>query len=112
MQTCSICQRDINGYGNNAWPVNEGRCCNDCNTTVVIPARIAQLPTAALAPMTEYTVTFQKGATVGARRFRMVHVEALNDVAAVKLAKRQFAEPGFAVTRVDHFEDGRIVRDQ
>jgi hypothetical protein len=43
---CSICQREIqpdpNGWDgtNNAEPINEGRCCNDCNTNVVIPARI------------------------------------------------------------------------
>ena len=48
---CSIC----NGYikplkdeeskvvwehGNNAEPVNSGRCCDDCNWKVVIPARL------------------------------------------------------------------------
>ncbi len=26
--------------GNNAEPVNSGRCCNDCNLTRVIPLRI------------------------------------------------------------------------
>jgi hypothetical protein len=41
---CSICQGEIenkNGWdkGNNAQPVNDGRCCDVCNTTVVIPAR-------------------------------------------------------------------------
>jgi hypothetical protein len=28
------------GFGNNAYPVNDGRCCDDCNSTTVIPARI------------------------------------------------------------------------
>lgn len=39
---CSICQKFdiVDGYGNNAQPVNNGRCCNDCNRTVVIPARL------------------------------------------------------------------------
>ena len=43
---CSICHgmipRDKNGWeeGNNAEPVNSGRCCNECNTKVVIPVRI------------------------------------------------------------------------
>ena len=37
---CSICHRPTEGHGNNAWPVNKGKCCNRCNTTVVIPARI------------------------------------------------------------------------
>jgi hypothetical protein len=39
VQICSICKRGYTGLGNNAWPVNEARCCNDCNWTVVIPAR-------------------------------------------------------------------------
>ena len=42
---CSICQKEIevkNGWdkGHNAEPVNNGRCCDICNATVVIPARI------------------------------------------------------------------------
>ena len=51
---CSIC----NGYikplknddgdvvwkhGNNAMPVNDGRCCDDCNWDVVIPKRLNNL---------------------------------------------------------------------
>ena len=30
-------------FGNNAEPVNDGRCCSDCNSTVVIPARIKEM---------------------------------------------------------------------
>ena len=37
---CSICAETIIGYGNNAMPINDGRCCDDCNSTKVIPARI------------------------------------------------------------------------
>jgi len=43
---CSICQKEIqpdeNSWDgtNNAEPVNDGRCCHDCNRTVVVPARI------------------------------------------------------------------------
>ena len=51
---CSICEghikplRDDSGQvvwegGNNAQPINDGRCCNECNMTVVIPARIAMM---------------------------------------------------------------------
>lgn len=39
---CSICFRQVWGYSNNAQPVNDGGCCEDCNTTVVIPARLNQ----------------------------------------------------------------------
>ena len=40
---CCICGKEIEGYGNNPWPVNQeedARCCDDCNWSVVIPARI------------------------------------------------------------------------
>lgn len=39
-QTCSICQLEFTGWGNNAEPINAGRCCDDCNKGIVIPARI------------------------------------------------------------------------
>lgn len=43
---CSICGNTIEvnaygwKYGNNAQPVNDGRCCDLCNFMYVIPARI------------------------------------------------------------------------
>lgn len=37
---CSICGDKYYGWGNNAWPINPGRCCNACDETVVIPQRI------------------------------------------------------------------------
>ena len=51
---CSICDGHIeplrNDSGevvwegsNNALPVQDGRCCDNCNATVVIPARIARM---------------------------------------------------------------------
>jgi len=39
-QICSICKREYVGWGNNANPVNDGRCCDECNWKVVIPKRI------------------------------------------------------------------------
>ena len=42
--TCCICRKRFNGYGNNPDPVKkEGRCCDECNRTVVIPAREEQI---------------------------------------------------------------------
>jgi len=45
---CSICGEKIQPHplsgwdgGNNAQPINNGRCCDDCDMTVVIPRRIA-----------------------------------------------------------------------
>jgi hypothetical protein len=37
---CSICDEPFTEYGNNAEPVNSGRCCDDCNWEVVLPARL------------------------------------------------------------------------
>ena len=40
---CSICENTIKDkYGNNAQPINNGRCCNDCNVLVII-ARIKEM---------------------------------------------------------------------
>ena len=40
---CVICQREFEGYGNNAEPIAVGQCCDDCNVSVVIPARIERV---------------------------------------------------------------------
>lgn len=40
---CSICGKEYSGWGNNAEPINEGRCCDDCNASAVIPARLEML---------------------------------------------------------------------
>jgi|TARA_R100001460_G_scaffold7883_4_gene19845 putative lipase involved disintegration of autophagic bodies len=48
---CSICEKEIEvqktdsgeviwDQGHNAEPVNDGRCCGDCNVNAVIPARL------------------------------------------------------------------------
>ena len=38
VQVCSICGGAIVGFGNDAWPVNDDRCCDQCNAERVIPA--------------------------------------------------------------------------
>lgn len=40
---CCICKRRFTGWGNNAQPVKDGKCCDECNWMYVIPARIAEL---------------------------------------------------------------------
>ena len=45
---CSICGKPIKAVGtwtqgNNAEPVNSGRCCDECNVRVVIPERLRNL---------------------------------------------------------------------
>jgi hypothetical protein len=49
MMDCSICGsligKDLNGWegGHNAWPINEGRCCESCNAMEVLPVRLRSL---------------------------------------------------------------------
>ena len=43
---CCICGKRFKGYGNNPEPVKkieEGVCCNECNETIVMRARIEQI---------------------------------------------------------------------
>lgn len=42
---CCVCKKPIgNEYGNNPWPVcYQGRCCDICNDTKVIPSRLNKL---------------------------------------------------------------------
>ena len=46
MNTCILCGEAYEGYGHNPAPLqnqDNGRCCDDCNTTQVIPTRIELL---------------------------------------------------------------------
>tara|TARA_R100000963_G_C4634585_1_gene98965 strand:- start:781 stop:999 length:219 start_codon:yes stop_codon:yes gene_type:complete len=51
VKSCSICNEEIYGMGNNPQPVIlngkklevEDSCCRDCNDNVVIPARIQDI---------------------------------------------------------------------
>lgn len=40
---CSLCGRVYKGDGHNAYPLGEGRCCEDCNTGKVVPERIHRM---------------------------------------------------------------------
>lgn len=40
---CVICGKTYTGWGNDAWPVADGYCCDQCNMDKVIPARLAQM---------------------------------------------------------------------
>lgn len=48
LQKCCLCGFDIQPvgdwfHGNNAEPAADGRCCDECNSLIVIPARIAEM---------------------------------------------------------------------
>lgn len=36
MNKCVLCNKDYDGYGNNAEPLAKGYCCDDCNYHVVL----------------------------------------------------------------------------
>src|SRR5262249_42301366 len=38
VRACSICGGAIVGFGNDAWALNDDRCCDQCNAERVIPA--------------------------------------------------------------------------
>lgn len=40
MPICRICHSAFEGAGSNPFPVTEGRCCDACYDTVVIPLRM------------------------------------------------------------------------
>lgn len=43
--TCCLCKKnefDVR-HGNNAQPIEDGTCCNECNKTIVVPVRMLQL---------------------------------------------------------------------
>ena len=41
---CSICGADLDEYNKyNAYPVNTGQCCSQCNMDYVVPARLKEV---------------------------------------------------------------------
>lgn len=42
---CNICGRHFTGEGNNPEPIlpSKFKCCDECNATKVIPARLARM---------------------------------------------------------------------
>ena len=42
MKKCCICGKEFDGWGNNAYPLADGICCDECNKQVII-ARIKRL---------------------------------------------------------------------
>jgi hypothetical protein len=43
MEPCVICGNKYEGWGNNAAPVAEGKCCSFCNGMYVLPVRLAEM---------------------------------------------------------------------
>jgi hypothetical protein len=46
VKVCVLCGELFTEFGNNPWPLatlDDGQCCNMCNSTLVIPARLLRL---------------------------------------------------------------------
>jgi hypothetical protein len=43
VKVCSICTGAIVGFGNDAQPINDGRCCDRCHAERVIPERARRI---------------------------------------------------------------------
>lgn len=55
MVKCCFCGKDAGEYGNNARPLKDGVCCDDCNNSKVIPARLDQMGVLPVAKHVEVT---------------------------------------------------------
>ncbi len=40
---CCLCDKQAKGWGNNPQPLMSGKCCDECNTEKVVPARLWHL---------------------------------------------------------------------
>ena len=43
-KVCVLCGEPFTEFGNNPWPLasfDDGECCDDCDTSRVLPARLA-----------------------------------------------------------------------
>jgi hypothetical protein len=39
-QTCPICDKKFNGWGNNPAPLNTDKVCDSCNMNIIVPVRM------------------------------------------------------------------------
>jgi hypothetical protein len=50
---CCFCKKEAGQYGNNAEPAMKGRCCDKCNSKIVLPIRILQATNSPLLKIQE-----------------------------------------------------------
>ena len=43
VKACSICGGAIVGFGNDAQPISDGRCCDRCHAERVVPERVRRM---------------------------------------------------------------------
>jgi len=37
---CELCEKEFEGFGNNALPYDDAICCDECNNNIVLPLRL------------------------------------------------------------------------
>ena len=42
-RVCILCKKEYKEWGNNAMPLADGQCCDHCNNTKVVPARLLRI---------------------------------------------------------------------
>lgn len=61
MKKCVVCKGPYEGYGNNAYPLKEGRCCDDCNIKVIVARIKWAMPKISEERLTEIGNGIRKG---------------------------------------------------
>ena len=74
---CCICTTYVNEYGNNPDPFPGDRCCDDCNSRFVVPARVIRCGPIVLSTVRRFAVLGR------------VFVNVTEEVARETYAKRQ-----------------------
>ena len=83
---CCICGKEFEGQGNNANPVKDGTCCDDCNENVVLPARIGWIKIenwrieelTGYVPQTTFYMDFSIAEKFGAEAIKETYTDAFN----------------------------------
>lgn len=83
---CCICGKEFEGQGNNANPVKDGTCCDDCNENVVLPARIGWIKIenwrieelTGYVPQTTFYMDFSIAEKFGVEAIKETYTDAFN----------------------------------
>ena len=83
---CCICGKEFEGWGNNANPVKDGTCCDDCNENVVLPVRIGWIKIenwrieelTGYVPQTTFYMDFSIAERFGVEAIKETYTDAFN----------------------------------
>jgi hypothetical protein len=78
-KTCSICEEEFSGFGNNPEPFAGDRCCDECNDRFVIPTRMVFGRNAERSVSRVLTRIVQIGRVVAATRMESARRERVKE---------------------------------